>query len=76
MEITKEQQEDIDTRIKLFLEAHNLNVKNNQVDFAMLPQHVQIAQGLYATQVKGMPIDLKYIPKESPYKPQGSVIKE
>ncbi len=67
MEITKEQQKDIDERVAKFLERHQLNVKELEVDFFMIPVPVQISPNIYATEVKAMAIDKKYQSKPSPF---------
>lgn len=63
MEITKEQQKDIDNRVDEFLKRHTANVKELEIDFAMIPQYAQVGQNVYATQVKAVPVDTKYVPK-------------
>lgn len=75
MDITPEQQKDIDTRVAEFLKRHEANVKELEVDFAMIPVPVQVMPNVYATQVKAMPIDAKYAPKPSPFAAEDKVIK-
>lgn len=66
-ELTKEQQEDSVSRIKEFSEKYKELSEKLQVDLATYPQYVQLATGAYATVIKVMPMDLKYIPKPSPF---------
>lgn len=74
-EITPEQQKDIDTRVAEFLKRHGDNVKELEVDFAMIPVPVQVMPSVYAMQVKAMPIDSKYAAKPSPFANDEKVIK-
>lgn len=73
--LTTEQQKDVDTRVSEFLKRHQENAKELQADFAMVPEHVQIAPNVYATQVKAIAIDTKFLPKQPVGEKKKSVIK-
>lgn len=67
MELTKEQQEDIQNRIKEFREKYLELTKKYQVDFASFPQHIQLGEGVYGTMIQTTIMDRKYAPIPSPY---------
>lgn len=66
MEITEEQQVDIDTRVAEFKEKYEALVKETQVDFVTYPQKIQIGQGVYADTCTIQIVDKKYLPIPSP----------
>jgi hypothetical protein len=66
MELTEEQQKDVDARIEEFVKRHQKDVEELQVDFASSMQTVQIAPGIYANTIVVTPLDKKYRSVPSP----------
>ncbi len=62
-----EAKDDAKVRIAEFVKRHEANVKELEVDFANIPVPTQIMQGVWATQIQAMPIDLKGQSKPSPF---------
>lgn len=66
MDITKEQQEDIDNRVAEFKTRYEALVTELQVDFITYVQKMQIGPNTYADAATMQIMDKKYLAIESP----------
>lgn len=64
MNLTEEQQKDVNERVEAFQKEYvELTVKH-QVDFITYPQYIGNPDGSFSTKVVGIAVDKKYIPSE------------
>lgn len=66
MELTDEQQKDVEERTKQFLDGYTKLVEETQIDFGQMPQFVPIQQGLFSVMIFNQPQDKRYLPVPSP----------
>lgn len=61
MDLTDEQQKDVEERTKQFVERYQALVTELQIDFGQMPQYVPLGNGLFGTIIFNQPTDKKYL---------------
>lgn len=72
----EKQQAELAERIKAFMKGYELLVKTHEIDFASWPVWTPDGQGGFKTILQNQPVDIRNIPKASPFMGKDGEAKE